>query len=106
MRRLIRVLRAGLCARAGACGGAPPQAFAESQVSKRNTRIKRRKIRMDFWGYFDGRIPGYGDVARVAHDGFTCLPDETERRAPQPQPIKKKYIQSNLFSYNALLFLA
>jgi hypothetical protein len=41
------------------------QAPAESQVSKRNTRIKRRKIRMDCWGYFDGRIPGYGDVARV-----------------------------------------
>ena len=32
-----------------------PQAPAESQVSKRNTRIKRRKIRGSFWGYFDGR---------------------------------------------------
>ena len=44
--------------------------------------FKRRKFRRDFWGYFDGRIPGYGDVARVAHDGFTCLPDETERESP------------------------
>ena len=69
---------------------------AESQVSKRNTRIKRRKIRMDFWGYFDGRIPGYGDVARVAHDGFTCLPDETERESPTPQPIKKKIYTKQL----------
>ena len=51
---------------------------------------------MDFWGYFDGRIPGYGDVARVAHDGFTCLPDETERRAPQPQPIKKNIYTKQL----------
>ena len=59
-----------------------PQAPAESQVSKRNTRIKRRKFREDFWGYFDGRIPGYEDVARVAHDGFTRLPDETERESP------------------------
>ena len=31
----------------------PPQAPAESQVSKRNTRIKRRKFRRGFWGYFD-----------------------------------------------------
>ena len=83
-----------------------PQAPARAQSPARNTRIKRRKIRRSFWGYFDGRIPGYGDVARVAHDGFTCLPDETERESPTPQPIKKKYIQSNLFSYNALLFLA
>ena len=29
------------------------QAPAESQVSKRNTRIKRRKIRGGFVGYFD-----------------------------------------------------
>jgi hypothetical protein len=35
--------------------GRPSQAPAESQASKRNTRIKRRKIREDFWGYFDGR---------------------------------------------------
>ena len=32
--------------------GRPSQASAESQVSKRNTRIKRRKIRGSFWGYF------------------------------------------------------
>ena len=35
--------------------GRPPQAPAESQVSKRKTRIKRRNFRTDFWGYFDGR---------------------------------------------------
>ena len=90
--------------RLGGCLRAPcSQAPARAQSPARNTRIKRRKIRKSFWGYFDGRIPGYGDVARVAHDGFTCLPDETERESPTPQPIKKKYIQSNLFSYNALL---
>jgi hypothetical protein len=38
-------------------------------------------------GYFDGRIPGYGDVARVAHDGFTCLPDETESESPIPTAL-------------------
>ena len=32
-----------------------PQAPAGSQVSKRNTRSKRRNFRVTFWGYFDGR---------------------------------------------------
>ena len=45
-----RALRSRWCLR-----GRPPQAPAESQVSKRNTRIKRRNFRKDFWGYFDGR---------------------------------------------------
>ena len=35
------------------------QAPAESQVSKRNTRIKRRIFCKDFWGYFDGRSDMY-----------------------------------------------
>ena len=70
-------LRLGGCLR-----GPPSQAPARAQSPARNTRIKRRKFREDFWGYFDGRIPGYEDVARVAHDGFTRLPDETERESP------------------------
>ena len=45
-----RALRSRRCLR-----GRPSQAPAESQVSKRNTRIKRRNFRKDFWGYFDGR---------------------------------------------------
>ena len=86
----MRIARGAL--RARRCLQAP----AESQVSKRNTRIKRRKFREDFWGYFDGRIPGYEDVARVAHDGFTRLPDETERESPTPQPIKKNIYTKQL----------
>ena len=43
-------LRLGGCLR-----GPPPQAPARAQSPTRNTRIKRRKFRKDFWGYFDGR---------------------------------------------------
>jgi hypothetical protein len=35
------------------CRTRRPQAPAESQVSKRNARIKRRNFRADFLGYFD-----------------------------------------------------
>ena len=41
-------LRLGGCLR-----GPPPQAPARAQSPTRNTRIKRRKIRGSFWGYFD-----------------------------------------------------
>ena len=41
-------LRLGGCLR-----GPPPQAPARAQSPTRNTRIKRRKIRRSFWGYFD-----------------------------------------------------
>ena len=40
-------LRLGGCLR-----GPPPQAPARAQSPTRNTRIKRRKIRGSFWGYF------------------------------------------------------
>ena len=46
-------LRLGGCLR-----GPPSQAPARAQSPARNTRIKRRKIRMDFVGYFD--VPGSG----------------------------------------------
>ena len=45
-----RALRSRRCVQARGL-----QAPAESQVSKRNTRIKRRNFRKDFWGYFDVR---------------------------------------------------
>ena len=41
-------LRLGGCLR-----GPPPQAPARAQSPTRNTRIKRRKFRRGFWGYFD-----------------------------------------------------
>ena len=41
-------LRLGGCLR-----GPPPQAPARAQSPARNTRIKRRKFREDFVGYFD-----------------------------------------------------
>ena len=45
--------------RLGGCLRTPrPQAPARAQSPARNTRIKRRKIRMDFVGYFD--VPGSG----------------------------------------------
>ena len=46
-------LRLGGCLR-----GPPSQAPARAQSPARNTRIKRRKIRRSFWGYFD--VPGSG----------------------------------------------
>ena len=43
--------------RLGGCLRAPcSQAPARAQSPARNTRIKRRKIRRSFWGYFD--VPG------------------------------------------------
>jgi hypothetical protein len=40
--------------RLGGCLRAPgPKAPARAQSPTRNTRIKRRKIRRGFWGYFD-----------------------------------------------------
>ena len=45
--------------RLGGClPGRPWQAPARAQSPARNTRIKRRKIRMDFWGYFDVPVSG------------------------------------------------
>ena len=41
-------LRLGGCLR-----GPPSQAPARAQSPTRNTRIKRRKFRVTFWGYFD-----------------------------------------------------
>ena len=53
-------LRLGGCLR-----GPPPQAPARAQSPTRNTRIKRRKSRKDFVGYFD--VPG----SRVFTSEFT-----------------------------------
>ena len=37
----------------GCLRGLPSQAPARAQSPTRNTRIKRRNFRKDFWGYFD-----------------------------------------------------
>ena len=104
LRRLIRVLRAGLCARAGACGRGvrrhPPSLKSPNAILE----LSDAKFAWIFGVILTDESRGT-ETSHVSPtmDLRVC---QMKRRERAPQPIKKKYIQSNLFSYNALLFLA
>ena len=104
LRRLIRVLRAGLCARAGACGRGvrrhPPSLKSPNAILE----LSDAKFAEVFGVILtDGSRGTETTHVSPTMDLRVC---QMKRRERAPQPIKKKYIQSNLFSYNALLFLA
>ena len=97
LRRLIRVLRAGLCARAGACGRGvrrhPPSLKSPNAILELSDA--------KFAGVFGVILTDGSRGTETSHESPTmdlrvCQMKRRER-APHPQPIKKIYTATTCF---------